>query len=120
MFDFAFSELVVVMLVALIVIGPERLPKVARTAGHLWGRLQRYVHNVKNEIANDMTLEEARKLRSTIRNDIDAIRQSVKDTELTLEQSVLQAQHRNPSAASDAKESSNTQPSEPGKPDAKT
>jgi sec-independent protein translocase protein TatB len=38
MFDFSFSELMVVMVVALIVIGPERLPKVARTLGHLWGR----------------------------------------------------------------------------------
>jgi sec-independent protein translocase protein TatB len=44
MFDFSFSELMVVMVVALIVIGPERLPKVARTLGHLWGRAQRYVN----------------------------------------------------------------------------
>lgn len=120
MFDFAFSELVVVMVVALIVIGPERLPKVARTAGHLWGRMQRYVHNVKNEIANDMAVEEARKLQNTIRNDIDAVRQSVKDTEMTVEQKILQAQygHKSPTTP-DVQTHSATQPSVPGKPDGK-
>ena len=93
MFDFAFSELVVVMLVALIVIGPERLPKVARTAGHLWGRMQRYVHNVKNEVANSIAIEEAHQLQSNIRKDVDAIRKSVQETELTIEQKILQAQY---------------------------
>jgi len=57
MFDIAFSELIVILLVALVVIGPERLPKVARTAGNFWGRMQRYVHKVKNDIANDMTVQ---------------------------------------------------------------
>ncbi|HLD09303.1 MAG TPA: Sec-independent protein translocase protein TatB, partial [Methylophilaceae bacterium] len=50
MFDVAFSELVVIAIVALIVIGPEKLPKVARTLGLLVGRLQRYVANVKSDI----------------------------------------------------------------------
>ena len=47
MFDIGFSELVVIGIVALVVLGPERLPKVARTAGHLFGRFQRYVAGVK-------------------------------------------------------------------------
>ena len=50
MFDIGFSELVVVALVALIVIGPERLPRVARTAGALLGRAQRYINDVKADI----------------------------------------------------------------------
>ena len=50
MFDFGISELMLIMVVALIVIGPERLPKVARTLGHLWGRAQRYVNGVKADI----------------------------------------------------------------------
>jgi Tat protein translocase TatB subunit len=50
MFDIGFSELVVIAVVALIVIGPERLPKAARTMGHLFGRLQRYVNDVKSDI----------------------------------------------------------------------
>lgn len=119
MFDFAFSELVVVMLVALIVIGPERLPKVARTAGHLWGRAQRYIHSVKSQISNDMAVEEARKLQSTIRNDVDAIRKSVQDTEMTIEQNILQAQHGRSHASPDEQAASATPPSTPGKLDGK-
>ncbi|TAN72681.1 MAG: twin-arginine translocase subunit TatB [Gallionella sp.] len=115
MFDFAFSELVVVLLVALIVIGPERLPKVARTAGHLWGRMQRYVHNVKNDIANNMAIEEARQLQSSIRKDVDAVRQSVKDTEMTIEQKILQAQHGKLPDAPDEQDKSVVQPHAPGK-----
>ena len=58
MFDIGFSELVLIGLVALIVIGPERLPRVARTAGHLLGRLQRYVSDVKADINREIQLEE--------------------------------------------------------------
>lgn len=93
MFDIAFSELAVILLVALIVIGPERLPKVARTAGHLWGRMQRYMHSVKNDIANDMAIEEARQLHGSIHQEIAAVGKSVQDAGLTLEQQILQAQH---------------------------
>ena len=50
MFDIGFSELMLIGIVALIVIGPERLPKVARTLGHLLGRAQRYVNDVKSDI----------------------------------------------------------------------
>lgn len=64
MFDIAFSELVLIGAVALVVIGPERLPKVARTAGHLFGRLQRYVSDVKADINRELKLEELRKLES--------------------------------------------------------
>jgi len=65
MFDIAFSEIVVV---ALIVIGPERLPKVARTLGHMFGRLQRYVNEVKADINREMELDELRKLRSEVQS----------------------------------------------------
>ena len=57
MFDFSFAELAVIMVAALIVIGPERLPKVARTMGHMWGRAQRYVNGVKADIERDMAVE---------------------------------------------------------------
>jgi sec-independent protein translocase protein TatB len=52
--------------VALIVVGPERLPKAARTMGHLFGRLQRYVNDVKADINREMELEELRKLRQEV------------------------------------------------------
>ena len=69
MFDIGFSEIIVIAVVALIVLGPEKLPKTARTLGHLFGRLQRYVADVKADINREMAArgaEEAagRKCRS--------------------------------------------------------
>ncbi len=66
MFDVGFSELIVIGLVALIVIGPERLPGVARTVGHLLGRLQRYVNDVKSDINREMQLDELKKLQEQV------------------------------------------------------
>ena len=70
MFDIGFSELFVIGIVALIVLGPERLPRVARTAGHLLGRLQRYVNDVKSDISREMQLEELRKLQSQVEQQV--------------------------------------------------
>jgi sec-independent protein translocase protein TatB len=67
-FDIAFSEIVVIGVVALVVIGPERLPKVARTLGHMFGRLQRYVNDVKADISREMELDELRKLKSEVQS----------------------------------------------------
>jgi sec-independent protein translocase protein TatB len=64
MFDIGFSELMLVGVVALVVIGPERLPKVARTMGHLFGRMQRYVSQVKTDINREMELAELGKVKS--------------------------------------------------------
>ena len=68
MFDIGFSELLVIGVVALIVIGPERLPKVARTLGHLFGRMQRYVNDVKADISREMELDELKKLQITVQD----------------------------------------------------
>jgi sec-independent protein translocase protein TatB len=77
MFDVGFSEIVVIAVVALIVIGPERLPKVARTLGHLFGRMQRYVNDVKADISREMELDELRKLQATVQDAAHAIEQTV-------------------------------------------
>jgi sec-independent protein translocase protein TatB len=66
MFDIGFSEIVIIAVVALIVIGPENLPKTARTLGHLFGRLQRYVSDVKADINRELELEELRKLQQQV------------------------------------------------------
>lgn len=66
MFDIGFSELVLIGLVALIVIGPQRLPSVARTVGHLLGRLQRYVGDIKSDIKREMQIEELKKLQDDV------------------------------------------------------
>jgi len=77
MFDIGFSELLVIGLVALIVIGPERLPRVARTLGHLAGRLQRYVADVKADINREVELEELRKMKDSVQQTAAGIETSV-------------------------------------------
>lgn len=77
MFDIGFSELMVIGLVALIVIGPERLPRVARTLGHLAGRLQRYVADVKADISREVELDELRKMKDSVQQAASSIENSV-------------------------------------------
>jgi sec-independent protein translocase protein TatB len=77
MFDFSFSELMLIAVVALVVIGPERLPRVARTAGHLLGRLQRYVSTVKSDISREMQIEELRRLQSEIQESARSVENSL-------------------------------------------
>ena len=92
MFDIGFSELMVIALVALIVIGPERLPRVARTLGHLAGRLQRYVSDVKADINREVELDELRKMRDSMQEAATGFESSVnselKKTESELNQAV--------------------------------
>ncbi len=90
MFDIGFSELLVIGLVALIVIGPERLPRVARTLGHLAGRLQRYVADVKADINREVELEELRKMRDSVQQTASGIENSVQ-SELNRTESELNA-----------------------------
>lgn len=63
MIDLGLSKLMLIGVVALVVIGPERLPKVARMAGALFGRAQRYVNDVKAEVGREMELDELRNVR---------------------------------------------------------
>src|SRR3954468_4381837 len=100
MFDIGFSELMVIAIVALIVIGPERLPKVARTLGHLFGRMQRYVNDVKADIAREMELDELKKLQAQMQDAARSFEQSV-TKEVNSAESELQkiAQEANPTPA---------------------
>ena len=88
MFDFSLSELMLIMVVALIVIGPERLPKVARTLGHLWGRAQRYVNGVKADIERDMAVEEFRQLQQKVQAEASAVEKSFQEAAKTADQQV--------------------------------
>lgn len=93
MFDIGFSELMVIAVVALIVIGPERLPKVARTVGLLFGRMQRYVNDVKSDISREMALDDLRKLQSSMQDTVQSIEQSVTAEVKSAEQSVTAEVH---------------------------
>lgn len=77
MFDIGFSELLAVALVALIVIGPERLPRLARTLGALLGRAQRYVNDVKADIQREVDLDEMKELKSTFQDAAKSVEKSV-------------------------------------------
>ena len=68
MFDVGISEIMVIAVVALIVLGPEKLPKTARTLGHLFGRLQRYVSDVKADINRELALEELKKMQAEVKS----------------------------------------------------
>ena len=106
MFDISFTELLVIAVVALIVIGPQRLPTVARTLGHLFGRMQRYVNDVKADISREMELEELKKLQTSMedaarsmRDSVESVNKEVAETEGELNrlaQGVPAAQHDAP------------------------
>jgi len=98
MFDIGFSELLVIGVVALIVIGPEKLPRMARTVGHLAGRLQRYVADVKADINREIELDELRKMR-------DSMQQAASEMRSSVESEVSKTEADLNKAVEDAKES---------------
>lgn len=77
MFDIGFSELMVIGVVALLVLGPERLPKVAKTAGHLVGRMQRYVAEVKADINREVDASELKDLKNTFTDAATSMQESM-------------------------------------------
>ena len=90
MFDIGFSELLLIGVVALLVIGPERLPRVARTVGHLVGRMQRYVADVKADINREVELEELKKMRDNVEQAATSFESSVQ-SEINKSESDLNA-----------------------------
>jgi sec-independent protein translocase protein TatB len=113
MFDIGFSEIVVIAVVALIVIGPERVPKVARTLGHMFGRLQRYVNEVKADISREMELDELRKLRTEVQSAAHDIEHSMTQAARDMESGVRSVESQLNEAAADAAASPEAPPSQP-------
>ncbi len=102
MFDVSFSELMLIGVIALIVIGPERLPKVARTVGHLLGRAQRYVSEVKSDIQREIDLKEigdiknqmqdaARSVETSMRSSVSDLKAAVTEPTDSLRQALDEA-----------------------------
>jgi sec-independent protein translocase protein TatB len=101
---FSSGELILIGLVALIVIGPERLPRVARTVGALLGRFQRYVSDVKADISREMQIEDLKKLQQQVAEQAQSMERSVSEhlqaTEASLNESIAVGIDDKPPAAS--------------------
>ncbi|MFC3110606.1 Sec-independent protein translocase protein TatB [Undibacterium arcticum] len=77
MIDLGLAKLALIGVVALVVIGPEKLPKVARMAGSLYGRAQRYINQVKSEVSREIELDELRKMQQEVQSAAQDIGQSI-------------------------------------------
>ena len=90
MFDVGLSELMVIAVVGLIVIGPERLPKVAKMLGHLLGRAQRYVNQVKSDINREIELDELKKLQNDVQDSMRDLEKNIQEQMHQVEEGVEQ------------------------------
>lgn len=108
MFDVGLSELIVIAVVALVVIGPERLPAVARTVGAMLGRAQRYFNSVKAEVNRELQLEELKRLQQETYDRVMAMETEVKTELAQMEQTIhdagaeAQAVLKSPASGEDA------------------
>lgn len=121
MFDISFSELLVIAVVALLVIGPEKLPKVARTAGAIIGRMQRYVAQVKEEVNREARFAELQQLQNEIRQGTEGVKSGIASSledSLPAEPATAQPKPRSPRkkpAASSGVKKPATKPKSAGK-----
>jgi sec-independent protein translocase protein TatB len=88
MIDLGLTKLAIIGAVALVVIGPEKLPKVARMAGTLYGRAQRYLHDVKSEVSREIELEELRSLHKDVQDRAQSFKDEVTSMKSDVEHSV--------------------------------
>ena len=91
MFDIGVTKLAIVGGIALIVIGPEKLPGLARTFGTLLGRARRYVADVKEEVNRSMDLDELRKAQASLHDAAHAVQSSIDQSTAAIENSIAQA-----------------------------
>jgi sec-independent protein translocase protein TatB len=91
MIDLGISKLALIGAVALVVIGPEKLPRVARTVGTLLGKAQRYVSDVKAEVSRSMELEELKKMKESVETAARDVQTSVQDSASDFEKSWSEA-----------------------------
>jgi sec-independent protein translocase protein TatB len=99
MFDLDISKMAVIGLVALVVLGPERLPKLARTAGALLGRAQRYINDVKAEVTREIELEDIRKMKTGFEEAASSVHNTIHDTVRQHTSELSQALHGSSDAA---------------------
>ncbi|MFT5658513.1 MAG: sec-independent protein translocase protein TatB [Gammaproteobacteria bacterium] len=87
MFDMGFTEIVLIGIVALVVIGPERLPGAAITVGKYVGRLKRFVNNVRSDVESELKTDEIRKLIASQQEELSSLKETVKEASKGLDMS---------------------------------
>jgi sec-independent protein translocase protein TatB len=92
MFDVGLSEMLVIGIVALVVIGPERLPRVARTMGVLFGRMQRYVSQVKADINREMEAADLGKVKSEFESAARSFKSDIESQAADAEREIREVQ----------------------------
>ncbi len=92
MFELSFGKMMIIAVVALIVLGPEKLPKVARTLGHLLGRARSYANQVKQDIDREMQMDELRKLQQQAQDAARSFETAVNDAGRSVEQEAAKVQ----------------------------
>ncbi len=105
MIDLGVSKLALIAVVALVVIGPERLPKVARMAGNLMGRAQRYMAEVKSEVNRQVELDELKKMQEAATSAVKDVQSSMNDIGTTINEAKKDLEDTNTSQSSSAFES---------------
>ena len=93
MFELSFGKMMIIAVVALIVLGPEKLPKVARTLGHLLGRARSYANQVKQDIDREMQMDELRKLQEQAKDAARSFETAVNDAGRSVEQEAASVQN---------------------------
>ena len=101
MIDIGLSKMALIGAVALIVIGPEKLPRVARTVGTLLGKTQRYVSDVKAEVNRSMELDELKKMKDTVENAARDVHNSIQTSASEFEKDWAEATDTASSALQD-------------------
>ncbi len=102
MIDLGVSKLALIAVVALVVIGPERLPKVARMAGNLMGRAQRYMAEVKSEVNRQVELDELKKMQEAATSAVKDVQSSMNDIGTTINEAKKDLEDTNTSQSSSA------------------
>ncbi|KVU71510.1 preprotein translocase [Burkholderia ubonensis] len=108
MLDLGLSKMALIGVVALVVLGPERLPRVARTAGALFGRAQRYINDVKAEVSREIELDALRTMKSDFETAARNVETTIHDNLREHEQDLNAAWHSAVGGATDAVDQAGT------------
>ena len=110
MFDMGFTEMMLIGIVALVVIGPERLPGVARTAGKYVGRLKRFMTSVKADVEQELRADELREILSQQQKELDSLKDTISEAGMEVEKEANVMHAVSDTASTESKQTSTEAP----------